>query len=100
MNMLKKFLVIAFCIFFANNTWGKTPLKVAVFPFTVNSREQLDYLQEGISDMLASRMEQDKEIITIDKHAIKAVLPAGEAKLDERLARVLGRQVGADFAVM
>ncbi len=63
MNMLKKFLVIAFCIFFANNTWGKTPLKVAVFPFTVNSREQLDYLQEGISDMLASRMEQDKEII-------------------------------------
>ena len=98
--MPKKLLVIAFCIFFANNSWGKTPLKVAVFPFSVNSREQLDYLQEGISAMLATRMEQDKEITTIDKHVIKSVLPAGKAKLDERLARSLGGQVGADFAIM
>ncbi len=98
--MPKKLLVIAFCIFFANNSWGKTPLKVAVFPFSVNSREQLDYLQEGISAMLATRMEQDKEITTIDKHVIKSVLPAGKAKLDERLARSLGGQVGADYAIM
>jgi outer membrane protein insertion porin family len=98
--MLKRLLVIAFCIFFANNTWGKTPLKVAVFPFTVHSKEQLDYLQEGISDMLATRMEQDEEIITIDKHVIKEVLPKVTGKLDERLARSLGVEVGADFAVI
>ena len=58
--MFKRSLVIVLCIFFANNAWGNTPLKVAVFPFMVNSDEQLDYLEEGIADMLSTRMEQDQ----------------------------------------
>lgn len=98
--MLKSLLAIAFCIFFASNTWGKTPLKVAVFPFTVNSAEQLDYLQEGIAHMLATRMEQDQEIVTIARNVMKDVLPKGRGRLDERLARRLGVQTGADFVVM
>ena len=66
--------VIVICIFFATNAWGKTPFKVAVFPFAVNSAEQLDYLEEGIADMLVTRMEQDQDITTIDKLTMKGVL--------------------------
>ena len=98
--MPKRIVIIVICCVFSTNVWGKAPLKVAVFPFKVHSREKLDYLKEGISDMLLTRMEQDKEITTIDKPSLKEVLSQGRGELDERLARELGVQVGADFAVL
>jgi len=88
------------CCIFPAATWGKAPLKVAVFPFNVHSKEKLYYLKEGISDMLLTRMEQNKEITTIDKPSLREVLPQGEGELDERLARELGIKTGADFAVL
>ncbi len=98
--MLKRLLAILICILFANNTWGKTPLKVAVFPFTVNSNEQLDYLQEGIADMLVTRMEQDQDISTIDTLTMKELLQGMPGRIDERQAREIAAQAGADCAVM
>lgn len=50
--------------------------------------------------MLLTRMEQDKEITTIDKPVIKGALSQREGELDEHLARELGMQMGADFAVL
>lgn len=50
--------------------------------------------------MLLTRMEQDKEITTIDKPVIKEVLAQRKGELDEHLARELGVQVGADFAIL
>jgi len=98
--MPKRTFVFVICCFFSTNVWGKVPLKVAIFPFKVHSREKLDYLKEGISDMLLTRMEQDREIITIEKPSLKEVLSQRGGELDERLARELGMQVGADFAVV
>ncbi len=97
--MPKLYLTLAICILCASNTWGETPLKVAVFPFTVNSSESLDYLEEGIAYMLVTRMEQDKEITTIDMPVIQGLLK-GIGKLDERSVRKLAAQAGADFAVL
>jgi outer membrane protein insertion porin family len=100
MFLLRRFFIIIICCFFPTNAWGKAPLKVAVFPFEVYSKENLDYLREGISSMLLTRMDQDKEITTIDKPAIKEVLSQNKGELDEHLARELGIEVGADFAVI
>lgn len=50
--------------------------------------------------MLLTRMEQDKGITTIDKPSLKEVLSKEKGELDERLARALAMQVGADFAVL
>jgi len=96
----KRFFIIAICCLIPTAVWAKAPLKVAVFPFEVHSKEKLDYLKEGISNMLLTRMEQDKEITTVDKPLLKEVLSQEKGKLDERLARELGAQVGADFAVL
>ncbi len=98
--MFKRIIITVLCCLFSTSAWGKVPLKVAVFPFKVHSKEKLDYLEEGISDMLLTRMEQDKEITTIDKPVIKGVLSQREGELDEHLARELGMQMGADFAVL
>ncbi|MBW1838796.1 MAG: outer membrane protein assembly factor BamA [Deltaproteobacteria bacterium] len=98
--MCKKFFIILACCFFSTTAWGKAPLKVAVFPFKVHSKEKLDYLEEGISNMLLTRMERDQEITTIAKPSLKEVLSQEKGELDERLARELGVQVGADFSVL
>ena len=50
--------------------------------------------------MLLTRMDQDKEIITINKAAIKEVLSQSKDELDEPLARELGIELGADFAIL
>ena len=36
---------------------GQTPLKVAIFPVNIYSPENLAYIQEGLLDMLSSRVE-------------------------------------------
>ena len=98
--MLKKLFLTVICIMFASNAWWKTPKKVAVFTFTVNSAEQLDYLEEGIDDILATRMEQDQDIATIDKLNMKGVLQERTGTIDEGTARELAAQAGADCAVV
>lgn len=50
--------------------------------------------------MLLTRMEQDQEITTIAKPSLKEVLSQEKGEMDERLARELGAQVGADFSVL
>jgi len=50
--------------------------------------------------MLLTRMDQDKEIITINNPAIKEALSQSKGRLDEHLARELGIKVGADFAIL
>ena len=69
--MFKSIIISLACVLFSTTAWGDAPLKVAVFPFKVYSKEKLDYLKEGISDMLLTRMEQDKDIVTIDKPLIQ-----------------------------
>ena len=50
--------------------------------------------------MLLTRMDQDKDITTINNPAIKEALSQNKGRLDEHLARELGIKVGADFAIL
>ena len=98
--MPKKLLLTLVYCFLSSNAWGEPPRTVAVFPFAVHSQEKLDYLGEGIADMLLSRMEEDKEIATVDKHTLRNLLPEDKGLLDESLAREVAGRVGADYAIM
>jgi outer membrane protein insertion porin family len=97
--MIKKlFLVTAGCLL-AGSAWGSAPRTVAVFPFAVHSQENLDYLGQGIADMLLTRMEEGAGIATVDKHTLRKALPPEGGALNERLVRELARSVGADYAI-
>ena len=97
--MLKKLILLLACCSLSGSAWGGAPRTVAVFPFAVHSQEKLEYLGQGIADMLLTRMEEMADIATIDKHTLRKMLPAEGVALDERLARELARSVGADYAV-
>lgn len=97
--MTKKLLLVVACCLLSGSAWGNAPRTVAVFPFAVHSREKLDYLGQGIADMLLTRMEEGADIVTVDKHTLKMALTPDRGPMDERLVRELSRAVGAEYAI-
>jgi len=49
----------------------ETPQKLAILPFTMNSDRDLNFLREGIMDMLSSRLAWKDKLEIIEKGAVK-----------------------------
>ena len=75
--------------------------KVAVLPFQIHSQENLDYLREGIYDMLSSRISGEGRITVIERTAVeRAFYEERPMRLDETVAKRIGMRVGADYIVL
>jgi len=78
---------------------GETgPVKVAILPFTMNTPANLNYLQSGIRDMLASRLSWQGKVQVVDKSETdKAAKGAKEISLNE--AQRIGAGLKADYVL-
>jgi len=75
--------------------------KVAILPFLIHSQENLDYLREGIHDILTSRITVEGKIIVIERSLVeRALYEERPMRLDETAATKIGMRVGADFIVL
>jgi TolB-like protein len=75
--------------------------KVAILPFVINSQENLDYLREGIYDILASRITVEGRIEVIDRSMVeRALYEERPTRLDEGTAIRIGTRAGADYVVL
>jgi TolB-like protein len=75
--------------------------KVAILPFVIHSEENIDYLREGIYDILSSRITTEGRIVTIDRTAVeRALYEERPMRLDEEAAKKIGMRVGADYIVL
>jgi TolB-like protein len=68
-------------------------VKIAVLPVVVHALEEKDYLQSGIADMLATRLEQNAAV------TVARVADATQATTDGEVARAAARAAGAEFVV-
>lgn len=68
-------------------------VRVAVLPVVVHALEQQEYLQSGIADMLATRLEQNPKLEVV------RVFERDKATTDAEAARSAARSAGADLAV-
>jgi TolB-like protein len=73
--------------------------KVAVFPFQMNAAEDLSFLQEGIQDMLASRLAWEGKVEILEEHVVEQSLAGREGSLNEAAAREIGTALGADYVL-
>jgi TolB-like protein len=74
---------------------------VAILPFLIHSQENLDYLREGIHDILTSRITVEGKIIVIERSLVeRALYEERPMRLDETVATKIGMRVGADFIVL
>jgi len=72
--------------------------RVAVLPFDVNAASDLSYLQQGIRDMLASRL-AGGDVLIIEKAKIDAAAAARKMPLAEADYRHLAQEIGADYVI-
>lgn len=79
---------------------AKDKKTVAVLPFTVNSAENIDYVQQGIQDMLSSRIAAGDKIEVISKEKVAGAIKT--VKLREMtMADIygLGKKMTVDYVV-
>jgi len=75
--------------------------KVAILPFLIHSEENLDYLREGIYDILSSRITVEGRILVIERSIVeRALYEERPMRLDETVATKIGMRVGADYIVL
>jgi len=75
--------------------------KVAILPFMIYSQENLDYLREGINDILTSRITVQDRITVIDRSLVeRALYEEKPTRLDDAAATKIGMRVGADYIVL
>ena len=73
--------------------------KVAILPFQMNAPQDLNYLREGIMDMLASRLAWEGKVEVIEKQVVKEALAGHQGPLNESAARQVGSKLGVDYAL-
>jgi TolB-like protein len=74
---------------------------VAILPFLIHSQENLDYLREGIYDILSSRITVEGKIVVVERSIVeRALYEERPMRLDETAAKKIGARVGADFVVL
>ncbi len=75
--------------------------KVAILPFMIYSQENLDYLREGIYEILTSRITVEQRIVLIERSVVeRALYEERPTRLDETAATKIGMKVGADYIVL
>jgi TolB-like protein len=101
MKISFKWLVCLFCLIaVVQPSWALGEKKVAVLPFTVYSADNIDYVRQGIGDMLSSRISINEKIEVINRDVVLAATPQKGGK-ELTLADVcgLGQKLNADFVV-
>jgi TolB-like protein len=75
--------------------------KVVILPFLINSQENIDYLREGIYDIISSRITSEGKILVIERSLVeRALYEERSMRLDEAVATNIGMKLGADYVVL
>lgn len=103
-NFMKKSMVLFLCIimplFVAGPTWAKDVKTIAVLPFSVHSADKIDYVRNGVWDMLMSRLAAGDQTAVINKNIISESLQkTGKKDLTAADVYGIGKTLKADYVV-
>lgn len=99
-EIIKKILVIFLIMFMTISAYGEEIKKIAVIPFDVGSTDNLEYVREGIVDVLASRITVSQKAEVVSKKAVLDVLEKYKKKnLEEKNVYAIGAQLKADYVI-
>ena len=101
---MKTIIKLMICLLLLFTAFGALAAKgektVAVLPFSVHSAESIDYVKQGIWDMLSSRIAVTDKIEVISKDSVLQAMKGKEGKdLAVQDIYGLGKKMNADFVV-
>ncbi len=80
-------------------SFSEAPKTLAILPFTMNSERNLDFLREGIMDMLSSRLAWKDKLRIIEKGTVKKEVAAVPGAMNEAKALKIGEALQADYVI-
>ncbi len=101
---MRKYLQIIFCLtillLVTGSLWAKDKYTVTVLPFSTHSAENIDYLKQGIGDMLSTRIYVPHKIEVTGKNIVLEELKKAKAK-ELTLVDVynIGKNLKSDYVV-
>ncbi len=100
MKKILQLLILIFLTALACPLEAKEKSTVAVVPFTVHSADNIEYVRQGISDMLASRIAVEGKITVLSKDLVQeAVKEKAGKELTFEEVSALGKKLKADYVV-
>ena len=75
------------------------PYKVAILPVAINSPENVEFMREGLLEMLSSRIFLEGRVEVLEKKTVKKVLSGFSGEIDAEAAKKLGTQLEVDYVV-
>lgn len=101
MHRIFKYMIFLFIVILSSGTlWAKDKYTVTVLPFTLNSSENIEYVRQGIQDMLMTRIAVSNKIEVSGKDSVAEELKKSNIK-DISPAEVynIGKKLKSDYVV-
>jgi len=98
-SSLKSFIFIILALLSVSLVSAQTPLKVAILPVDIHSPEKLDYMREGLMEMLSTRVDLSGRVSVLEKGVVRKALAQIPGEMDTEGAKKLGQDLGVDFVV-
>ncbi len=93
------FVFFSMLILCAASAAAAGPTRVAILPFDMNAEKDLTFLQEGILDMLGSRIAYQDQVEVISKRETHDALASVAGFEGESLALLAGGKLNADYVL-
>ncbi len=77
--------------------WSAEASRVAILPFAINASDKLDYLKEGLQDMLASRLAWENKVLVLDRLQVQKAQEKFPGPVDEKKALLIGKELHLDY---
>jgi TolB-like protein len=94
--------MLGFTVIFltATTLWAKDKYSVTILPFSLHSAENIDYVKQGIAEMLSSRISASDKIIITDKNAVLEELKKSNiSDISKDDVYTLGKNLNSDYVV-
>ena len=96
---MQRVLLVLCLLGITTSAWA-APLRVAILPFEMYAEKDLAFLQEGIQDMLSSRLAWPDKVLMINEDEIKAAVESvADAFRGESRALLVGGRLNADYVL-
>ena len=99
-TILLSILLLGLALFQTGTSLAKKPKTLAILPFTMNADRDLTFLQEGIMDMLSSRLAWKGKVVVIEKGKVKKIVADFPGPLDKEKALEIGKRLGVDYVIL
>lgn len=85
----------------STGAWGDAPRRVALIPLQINAQDQekLDYLRNGLLDIMASRLSWEEKVVVLDQDPVRQALSKSPGPIDEGRSLEIAKNLGADVVI-